>query len=249
MNNLKCYSKNETELIPISTNNDQNQNENNQNPTYNKSFLKLLITLFIIFCLLALSVPINKIRLDPEPQVVSYDDIYSITLLYSLKLNSSLNNSVESINKQELARVFIPNDAIIKQIANEIAEKSCEQQTRAKRICYAKAIYYFVQQNIDYVNDPVGHEYVAGPKQTLLSKAGDCDDIAVLLANLEAAIGIDVRFVLTYQHMYVQIKLDEALKQYKDTSGWINLDATCKTCKFGEIAEIYKNMPKQYISI
>jgi len=72
--------------------------------------------------------------------------------------------------------------------------------------------------------------------------------MAVLLANLEMAIGIETRFVFIPDHVYVQIKLDEAMKKYKTDDGWINLDATCSYCEFGEIP--YQNIEskKSYVS-
>jgi len=69
-----------------------------------------------------------------------------------------------------------------------------------------------------------------------------------LLANLEEAIGIKTRFVFIPGHVYVQIKLDSALKKYKTNDEWINLDPTCDYCSFGEIP--YKNIEskKSYVS-
>ena len=52
-------------------------------------------------------------------------------------------------------------------------------------------IHNWVANNIDYVSDPMGFEYMAYPHETLDCKAGDCDDFAVLLASMYEASGLD----------------------------------------------------------
>jgi len=49
----------------------------------------------------------------------------------------------------------------------------------------------WVANNINYVSDPKGAEYFTFAHQTLETKAGDCDDIAILLASLYEAVGLD----------------------------------------------------------
>ena len=73
----------------------------------------------------------------------------------------------------------------------------------------------------------------------LVTRGGDCDDHAVLLANLMRSIGIYTDFVHVPRHVYIRIYLPEAPKKYLDEEGWIELDPTCKHCEFGEI-------PRQY---
>jgi hypothetical protein len=52
-------------------------------------------------------------------------------------------------------------------------------------------LHYWVANNIGYVSDPLGFEYMAYPHETLDCKAGDCDDFAVLLASMYEASGLD----------------------------------------------------------
>jgi len=52
-------------------------------------------------------------------------------------------------------------------------------------------IHNWVANNITYVSDPMGFEYIAYPHETLDCKAGDCDDFAVLLASMYEASGLD----------------------------------------------------------
>lgn len=52
------------------------------------------------------------------------------------------------------------------------------------------ALGLWVSINIKYISDPYEMEYVASPRETLRSKAGDCDDFAVLLASMYRAVGL-----------------------------------------------------------
>ena len=146
------------------------------------------------------------------------------------------------VTRNEFLSLLNPNDPLIKQTATKIATYSCN----GNKVCYAKAIFYFVRDNFDYVSDP-RTEYVESAREVLATGGSDCDGIAVLLANLEQAIGIETRFVFITGHVYVQIKLDDAMKKYKIEDSWINLDATCDYCGFGEIP--YKNIEskKSYV--
>jgi len=52
-------------------------------------------------------------------------------------------------------------------------------------------IHNWVANNIVYVSDPMGFEYMTYPYETLDCKAGDCDDFSVLLASMYEASGLD----------------------------------------------------------
>jgi hypothetical protein len=58
------------------------------------------------------------------------------------------------------------------------------------------AIGYWISKRFTYVSDPHGLEYVASPNQTLKILAGDCDDLAVLLATLYRSVGLDAGVAL-----------------------------------------------------
>lgn len=76
------------------------------------------------------------------------------------------------------------------------------------------AIYYWAcqPQNLRYMRDIQGVEFLKQPHQTLKTKAGDCDDIATLLAAMLMACGNKCEFVLVGfrkggppSHVYVQV--------------------------------------------
>jgi len=84
-------------------------------------------------------------------------------------------------------------------------------------------IFDFVQNNIRYTRDIHGVETVHGAAQVLQQEYGDCDDKAVLLASMLAAIGHPTRFVAVgfkpehYSHVFVDTRFG---------AGWLSLDAT-----------------------
>ena len=198
-----------------------------------KGPIKYILGFFLLFIIILMVIPYTAVRLDPEPK--------NIPALHSLVLNvnKTIVGNITVVSKYEYNKLLQPNDPFVKQIADRIVTSSCE----AKRICHAKALYYFVRDSFQYVSDPYVYEYVKTAPESLVSQGGDCDDAAVLLANLEQAVGIPTRFVFIPGHVYIQIYLPEALRRYKDKEGWINLDPTCSYCEFGEIP--YTNIDKK----
>ena len=88
------------------------------------------------------------------------------------------------------------------------------------------ALFRWVQRNIRYTKDPFQVELLHAARRMLELRAGDCDDMTILLGSLVKAIGHPVRLVLTgpnarrpdlYSHIYL-----EAQHQ----GDWIPLDAT-----------------------
>ena len=59
-----------------------------------------------------------------------------------------------------------------------------------------KALFEWVQQNIRYTKDTFRVEVLHSAKRMLELRAGDCDDMAILLGAMLEAIGHPVRLVL-----------------------------------------------------
>lgn len=73
-----------------------------------------------------------------------------------------------------------------------------------------RTIHKFVRDNIRYVRDIREVETLQTPERTLLNRAGDCDDKAVLVASLLESINHPTRFVAIglqnnpYSHVYAE---------------------------------------------
>jgi hypothetical protein len=89
-----------------------------------------------------------------------------------------------------------------------------------------KALFEWVQQNIRYTKDPFRVEVLHSARRMLELRAGDCDDMTIVLGSMLEAIGHPVRLVITgpdplrpqlFSHIY--------LETYHN-GRWIPLDAT-----------------------
>ena len=93
-----------------------------------------------------------------------------------------------------------------------------------------RALHGWVVRSLRYVRDPINQELLTAPETLLEVRAGDCDDHAVLLAALLAALGHAVRFVTigfdanrpeSFSHVYLH-------GQPAGSSRWVPLDAIKK---------------------
>ena len=160
--------------------------------------IRYILSLFLILLLILWY--FSNIKLDPEPKnVPSLSEVLSQLPEFKIE-------DLPPVNKLEDFKKFVlSNDKIIKLTADIIISKSCEQS----KVCYAKALYYFVRDNLKYIPDPVGFDYIENPKEVLKVGGGDCESGSLLLASLLEAIGINVQFVFISNHVYLRIRLPE----------------------------------------
>ena len=88
----------------------------------------------------------------------------------------------------------------------------------------AAALFDYVRAHVRYVRDIHGVETIATPDHTLQARAGDCDDMALLLATLYESVGYPTRFVVAgydqpgaVSHVYLQVFVNGA---------WCDVDPT-----------------------
>ena len=78
-----------------------------------------------------------------------------------------------------------------------------------------KAVHRFVRDNMRYLRDIADVETLHTPIELLMSKQGDCDDQATLVATLLQSIGHPVRFMVIgfapgqYDHVYTESKIGD----------------------------------------
>lgn len=89
-----------------------------------------------------------------------------------------------------------------------------------------RALFEWVQRHVRYTKDPFQLEVLHSPRRLLELRAGDCDDMSILLGALLEAIGHPVRLVLTgpdplrprlFTHVYLEVF---------HKGRWISLDPT-----------------------
>jgi hypothetical protein len=94
----------------------------------------------------------------------------------------------------------------------------------------AQALYNWVRQNIRFTKDPVNKETLYPPTELLQIKAGDCDDISMLLGTLLMAIGYPARLMTVaangdeFSHVYVEGQIN---------GQWIPMDPARSDSQFG----------------
>lgn len=167
--------------------------------------------------------------LVPDGVIPPRAKIKNIPSLETVLPESTIPSRVESND----INIFVINeDPTLKLIASKVVTSACSQPDKK---CYAQALFYFVQNNIVYVTDPVG-EYYELPMETLMAGAADCDGHAILLASLLRNVGVLTEFVFTPNHVAVQawVPKHSLLPQNKYAHEWYHLDPTCKSCKPGQ---------------
>lgn len=90
----------------------------------------------------------------------------------------------------------------INQIATQIT-KGCGS---TDQYCVASKIVDYVTSELEYREDPLptrsNPDYVKTPQETLISKAGDCDDLTVLTSSLLGTVGVLNYMVFEKDHTY-----------------------------------------------
>lgn len=198
---------------------------------FSKGPIKTILGIFLILMLLLMIVPFYGIKQNPEPNYLPTFDELSVAKMIVPNVSGDMRNYIQVTPE-------------IKRLADMIVTLSCNEPSK---VCNAKAIYYFVQSNFNYVNDPLSFEYYKTPQESLLSRNGDCDDASILLSSLLQAIGFSTRFVFVPGHVFVEVELPEAPWGYKSEADWVSLDATCKECEFGDMHYSYSNKEKKFL--
>ena len=100
----------------------------------------------------------------------------------------------------------------------------------------AQAVYDWVKQNIRFTKDPISKEKLYPPRELLKIRAGDCDDISMLIAALLFALGYPARLVTIaadpnqpeeFSHVYVEAEVPPG------SNVWIAVDAARSDSQFG----------------
>jgi hypothetical protein len=187
---------------------------------------KWIIAMFLVLMLIGMYFPYYNLKHNPAP--LNIPSIGDISHIFE---NAEIDNGGRTNQIGEAARYIDPTNPVIKQTATTISTQSCD----GSRICNAKALYYFVRDNIEYVSDPSGMEYIEPPVELLKTGGGDCESGAILLAALQESVGINARIVLIPGHALIRIFMPDAPKMYRH-GDWIYLDWTCSSCDFGELS-------------
>ena len=107
------------------------------------------------------------------------------------------------------------------------------------QVCELHKMFAFVKRYVRFIPDPRtkkkdGYvELVQAPFYTLDRRAGDCDDMSVLLAAMAMAIGMPARFVAIVDPMMSKTEFSHVYAAAKANGQWTSMDASVKTKPLG----------------
>lgn len=200
-----------------------------------RSSFAVLVALVTAIALVLLSIQAYFYLIHPQP--VNVPGLAEVSEL----LSGELEEPFSSHRADEVKRVVQASRNEIKQVANYVAAKSC---SKADRVCQSRALFQFVRDEIKYVPDENFHDQLESPLAVLKTGGADCEDMAVLLVALQKAIGNKVRLVFVPGHAYAQV----SIPKYRGEK-WLNLEATCNNCQFGELPNSTAIQNKRYVEI
>ncbi len=185
-----------------------------------KGPIKVIIAAFIILIFLGSFIPIYSLKLNPAPQMENVNPTISIepTASYPNIQQAAANVRVEEFRS----------------IASQIVTQACSSNSE---ICYSKALYYYVRDNVQYVPDP-SKEYIESPGEVLMTHGADCDGTALLLATLLEGVGIDADVGVTSNHAFVRAQVPSLPFWLMADSDYVYLDPT-GDFEFGE--KLFRN--------
>lgn len=78
-----------------------------------------------------------------------------------------------------------------------------------RRLIQCFAVFRDINRRWNYVNDPLGQEYLVRASENLGVFSGDCDDHSIMMAAAIMSIGGTMRLVHTTEHVYPEILIGD----------------------------------------
>jgi Transglutaminase-like superfamily len=148
------------------------------------------------------------------------------TVFYRAPLMSGDAGVEQTINEMRGLVDEALRDPQINRLARDIVRSAPAFDDLAE----ANALYEWVRRNIRFTKDPVNKETLYPPAELLKIRAGDCDDISMLLATLLMSVGYEARLMTVaasgdeFSHVYVEANIN---------GQWIPLDPARYDSQFG----------------
>ena len=153
-------------------------------------------------------------------------------------------NAMTWDDDRKAASFVTAKDPTVLQLAKNVASLIRQEGTSIINTNFRCALALFRAMSllgVNYVVDPKtpyaelsesvnSIDYLQFPKQTLVYKAGDCDDLSILYAALLEAIGIETAFITVPGHIYTAFALDltpqEAAEVFSKPEDLIEIDGS-----------------------
>lgn len=95
------------------------------------------------------------------------------------------------------------------------------------------AIYDWVKRNFRFTKDPVNKEKLYPPAELLKIRAGDCDDISMILGTLLMAAGYPARLITVSANSNAPDQFSHVYVEGQVMGQWIPMDAARPDAQFG----------------
>lgn len=128
------------------------------------------------------------------------------------------------------AERYITDDHAVREVSSKLYDMT-NGMNNIERVFF---VNYFVHKNIEYRSDPDMHncrDYYQYPAETILSKQGDCEDMAILEIAILRNMGYDAILLTNGSHAIAGVAGIECSGDYTDYSGksYYHLDPTMNT--------------------
>lgn len=115
-------------------------------------------------------------------------------------------------NKGEIIDAIDYNNPKVRNYAVGAAGKYFRElnaHDKERRMIQCFSIFKDIRNKWNYVNDPLGREYIAHASESLQHFSGDCDDHAILMSACIRAVGGTPRLIHTGEHLYPEMLIGD----------------------------------------
>ena len=184
-------------------------------------FLGILLVLFLVLRaikkILLIAIAIYLLVLGYGTLIGNYgfNEVYSDyrSMIYSMQDNPypqdviisrllPFPNKLKILNAVEFSNPGVRNFAVAA-TTKHFSNIKGYRENRKMIQCFA--VFKEINNKWNYVNDPIGQEYIAAASESLEHFSGDCDDHAIFMAACIKAIGGTPRIIHTQGHMYPEM--------------------------------------------
>lgn len=114
-------------------------------------------------------------------------------------------NKYKVINAIDFQNPKVRNFALYATTQHFMETKKMKGYSDYRIIIQSFAVFKEIKSRWNYVNDPLGSNYIASASESLQHFSGDCDDHAILMAAGVKAVGGIPRLIHTDAHIYPEI--------------------------------------------
>jgi predicted transglutaminase-like cysteine proteinase len=129
----------------------------------------------------------DDMSLDDQQKIMSYLAELSLTIQANANINKA--TAFDGTNNVDVTSFIQPQNASVVALASELKAQGIisDTMTDAEKLA---AITNYVNTNVSYQLDEPGEGW-SSASNTLASGSGDCEDMAILVANLAIACGVE----------------------------------------------------------